>query len=132
VETEALTKAVHLCDLEVVASKEDDEPRNSPIRIQERQNHLMVRLRRAVDFLASIYEEEGADLPLQVEELQNHQYVLLHMQNTELPIFKLWIDKEDCIDLGNIDHKNTTNIENGKDWVYRAIEKEATPKKSLK
>lgn len=131
VETEALTKVVRLCDLEVVASKEDDESRNSPILIQERQNHLMVILRRAVNFLARIYEE-GADLPLQVEELQNHRYILPHMQNTELPIFKLWIDKEDCIDLGNIAHKNTTNIENGKHWVYRAIEKEATPKKIIK
>ena len=55
VETEALTKVVHLCDLEVVASKEDDEPRNSPILIQERQNHLMAILRRAVNFLARIY-----------------------------------------------------------------------------
>ena len=95
VETEALTKVVHLCDLEVVASKEDDEPRNSPILIQERQNHLMAILRRAVTFLARIYEEEeGADLPLQVEELQNHRLILTHMQNTELPIFKLWIDKK--------------------------------------
>jgi hypothetical protein len=132
VETEALTKVVHLCDLEVVASKEDDEPRNSPILIQERQNHLMAILRKAVNFLARIYEEEEADLPLQVEELQNHRSILPHMQNTELPIFKLWIDKEDCIDLGNIDHKNTTNIENGKRWVYRTIEKEATPKKIIK
>ena len=52
IETVALTKVIHLCDLEVVASKDDDEPRNSPILIKEEQNTLMVHLRRAVNFLS--------------------------------------------------------------------------------
>jgi hypothetical protein len=139
IETVALTKVIHLCDLEVVASKDDDEPRNSPILIKEEQNTLMVHLRRAVDFLASLDEEEGdlgaevgADLSLQVQELQNYQDVLPYAQNTKLPIFKLWINEEDYINLGNIDHKNTTSIENGEHWVYRAIKKEAIPKKIIK
>ena len=139
IETVALTKVIHLCDLEVVASKDDDEPRNSPILIEEEQNTLMVHLRRAVDFLASLDEEEGdlgaevgADLSLQVQELQNYQDVLPYAQNTKLPIFKLWINEEDYINLGNIDHKNTTSIENGEHWVYRAIKKEAIPKKIIK
>jgi hypothetical protein len=34
--------------------------------------------------------------------------------------------------LGNIDHKNTTCIENGEHWFYRAIKKEAIPKKIIK
>jgi hypothetical protein len=132
IETVALTKVIHLCDLEVIASKDEDEPRNSPILIEEEQNHLMVKLRRAVDFLASMYEEEeGADLPLQVEELHNPQ-LLQRMQNTKLPIFKLWILTEDCIDLRTIDHDNTTGIERGMHWVYRAIKKEAIPKKIIK
>jgi hypothetical protein len=139
IETVALTKVIHLCDLEVVASKDDDEPRNSPILIKEEQNTLMVHLRRAVDFLASLDEEEGdlgaevgADVSLQVQELQNYQDVLPYAQNTKLPIFKLWINEEDYINLGNIDHKNTTSIENREHWVYRAIKKEAIPKKIIK
>ena len=139
IETVALTKVIHLCDLEVVASKDDDEPRNSPILIKEEQNTLMVHLRRAVNFLASLDEEEGelgaevgADVSLQVQELQKYQDVLPYAQNTKLPIFKLWINEEDYINLGNIDHKNTTSIENGEHWVYRAIKKEAIPKKIIK
>jgi hypothetical protein len=48
-----------------------------------------------------------------------------------LPIFKLWINEEDCIDLGNVDPKNATSIENGEHWVYRAIKIEAIPKKII-
>ena len=58
IETVALTKVIHLCDLEVVASKDDDEPRNSPILIKEEQNTLMVHLRRAVNFIALVWTKK--------------------------------------------------------------------------
>ena len=139
IESVALTKVIHLCDLEVVASKDADEPRNSPILIKEQQNHLMVRLRNAVNFLASLDEEgadlgaeTGADIPLQIQELENYQDVLPYKQNIKLPVFNLWINEEDCINLGNIDPKNTTSIQNEMHWVYRAIKKEAIPKKIIK
>lgn len=127
VEAEALTKVINLCDLEHIASKEDQCAKNSPIFIKQRQNDLIFRLREAVDLRVSLcQEEEEGDATLKIQEIRSYQSVLPYMQKIKLPGNKLWIGKEeDLIDLGNMD---LNNIEHGKHWVCRAIKENGAKK----
>lgn len=127
VETEALTKVIHICDLPHIASKVDQCTKDSPILIKKRQNDLIFQLRKVVDLRVSLCEDEQeGDISLKIQEIKSFQSVLPYMRKIKLPGNKLWIDREeDLIDLGNLD---LNNIEDGKQWICRAINENGAKK----